>query len=820
MNQSKKVDQIIKHIEHNLMINYGTTLETSSMSQIYASCCQSIRDEIMPKWLKCKNLQKQQQSKKLYYLSVEFLQGRALSNNLLALGENDLYVKALKKLGIDLNEIEKLEPDPGLGNGGLGRLASCFLDSLATLDYPAMGCGIRYEYGLFRQKIIDDSQVEIPDNWLERGGGSYPWEIVSKQDTVEIRFGGEVIETWEENSHTVKHVNYDVVNAVPYDVPILGYQTDNIATLRLWSAVSPKSIDMDSFSRGDYVSSMKEKELAEVISKVLYPCENHIEGKSLRLKQHYFFTSATIQNIIKDFKNEYGNDLKRLSEKVTIQINDTHPSLAIPELMRILLDEEGYNWSDAWEIVTGVFNYTNHTVMQEALEKWPEQLFKDLLPRLYGIVKAINEQLCARLWEYYPGQWDKIGKMAIIGYNEIRMANLCIYASSKVNGVSKLHGEILKSEVFRDFFVIEPWKFLGITNGITPRRWLMLSNPELSSLIDKTIGDSWHTDLMKLEDLLPYAKDSAFVDEFAQIKRNNKVKFSNWYNDKFDKLINPDSIFDVQAKRLHEYKRQILNALHIIYLYDRLLNEPDFDMNPTTFIFGAKASANYSIAKLTIRLINIISKKISYAPQRIKDKINVIFLENYNVSSAQLLIPAANISEQISTAGKEASGTGNMKFMMNGAVTLGTMDGANVEISDLVGPDNIFIFGLNAQQTSELYQSNSYSAGIMYEENNVIRKTLDYLINGELDDNHERQFNDLYHLLLFGQNGSNADPYLVLKDFMSYVNAHNDIDIAYSNKSSWNEKAIINTAKSGYFSSDRTIEEYNQSIWHLNKLKI
>ena len=816
----EKKRNIIAQIESGLTLLYGQSLSEATPRQIYMALCRVIRNEIMEKWAaERKKEETSAGSKHLYYLSVEFLQGRALGNNLLNLDETEVYRSALEDLGVSLNEMEDYEPDPGLGNGGLGRLASCFLETLATCGYPAVGCGIRYEYGLFRQKILDNDQIEIPDTWLDDSGGAYPWEIIQPDDQMEIRFGGKIEECWEHERMHIRHSEYSIVHAVPYDVPIVGYKTDHVTNLRLWSAVSPMRLDMQSFSRGDYVAAMRERELAEVISKVLYPDENHVEGKSLRLKQHYFFTSATVQYIVKDYKRRFGADLTRLPEKVVIQINDTHPSLAIPELMRILMDEEGYNWDTSWSIVTGVFNYTNHTVMREALEIWPEALFRELLPRIYSIVQAINEHFCNKLWNYYPGQWEKIGRMAIVGYNEVRMANLCIAGSAHVNGVSKLHGDILKQDVFRDFYVVEPWKFLGITNGITPRRWLMYANPEFSALLDEAIGQKWRSDLNELENLVPFANDAAFCEKFAAIKQKNKERFAKWMGDKQGKALNPTMIFDVQAKRLHEYKRQILNVLNIIDLYDRLMNDSSFDMQPTTFIFGAKASAGYHIAKLTIRLINVLSEKIAQAPERVREKLNVAFLENYNVTAAEKLIPAADISEQISTAGKEASGTGNMKFMLNGAVTIGTLDGANVEMYERLGEDNFYLFGIHAEEADALIKKGDYSAGQLYSHNNTIRRVMDYLIDGSLDVGKERQFNDLYSTLLFGSDHALADQYLVLHDFMEYKQAHQRITEDYAKRDAWVKKSIMNTAKSGVFSSDRTIEEYNKRIWHLSKFE-
>ena len=818
MKHQERLNQLVDSIKSNLLNSFGKTVQEATKAQIYMACAQTAREEIMIRYLKSREAQSRYEGRKLYYLSVEFLPGRAMSNNLLALGETELYEEALASFGVSLNEIEDQEADPGLGNGGLGRLASCFLDSLATLNYPAMGCGIRYEYGLFRQKIIDNAQVEVPDSWLSEMG-VYPWETCVPEDEVQVNFGGKVEEDWQEDGLHIKYIGCTKVIAVPYDTPVLGYGTENTGTLRLWSARSPKEIDMERFSRGEYLGAVADKEQAEVISKVLYPCENHREGKSLRLKQHYFFTSATIQSIVKKHKERYGT-LYNLAEKVCIQINDTHPALAIPELIRIMVDEERMDWHTACDITARVFNYTNHTVMSEALEKWPEDLFKELLPRIHSIVLGLNDDYCKKLWNFYPGQWDRISSMAIVAYGQVRMANLCIALSTMVNGVSKLHGEILKQDVFKDFFLVEPWKFVGITNGITPRRWLLDANPSLTALIEETIGPGFKKDLSELKKLTPYAADPAFCEKFAAVKRQNKERFSNWLYEKQGKKVDPNTLFDVQSKRLHEYKRQLLNIMHVIYLYDRLMHDPGFDMAPATFLFAAKASANYTLAKQIIKLINVVAKKLESAPPRVKERLTVAFVENYNVTSAELLIPAADVSEQISTAGKEASGTGNMKFMLNGAVTIGTMDGANVEISEQVGMENIFIFGLNAQEVDRLRRYGGYSAGQVYESNPTIRRVMDYFINGELDLAGIRSFNDLYHVMLFGENGNGADPYLVLKDFPSYADCQAKVRAAYADRTAWLKKAVMNTACAGYFSSDRTIEDYNHLIWHLDKLDL
>lgn len=811
---SSEQAEIVSNIEEKLAYAFGKTLEDASTTQIYKAVGMCVRDGIMEKWIESKKNIEKQNLKQLYYLSVEFLMGRALDNNLINTLLHEDYAGALSAIGFNLWDIEQVERDPGLGNGGLGRLAACFLDSLSTLRLPAMGCGIRYEYGLFQQKIVEGMQIELPDDWLADGN---LWEIEVPEESVEVHFGGEVYEEWVDGKLKIKHMDYRKVIAVPYDMPIAGYDSDVVNTLRIWCARSPQKLDMDFFGKGEYIRSMQERELAEVISKVLYPGDGHPEGKALRLRQHYFFTSATIQYVIAKVKRE-GKDLYRLYDHICIQINDTHPALAIPELMRVLLDVENMDWESVWYICTRVFSYTNHTVLSEALERWPEAMFKELLPRIYQLVVAINEYYCQKLWSFYPGQWEKIGSMAVVGYNELRMANLCVAISGAVNGVSKLHANIIRRGLFKHFFVVEPWKFMGITNGITHRRWLLSANPSLSALIKETIGDGFVRDASKLSALVPFTNDPAFLEQFARVKRENKVRFAQWIKERQGVTINPDAILDVQAKRLHEYKRQMLNALHVLYLYDRMLQDPSFEIEPQVFVFGAKASPGYQLAKQIIRLINTIGAKIA-ENSRISERLQVVFLENYNVSSAEMLIPAADISEQISTAGKEASGTSNMKFMMNGAITLGTLDGANVEIRDLVGVDNIFLFGLRAEETERLYQNGFYSAGYEYESNPKLRHVLDYLINGTLAPDTPRAFHDIYHSLLFGQSGAMADPYLVLKDFDSYLAAQERVRKTREDKSKWLKMAAMNTAMSGFFSSDRTIAEYNEHIWHLDTPK-
>jgi starch phosphorylase len=802
--------RIEESIRQKLVSTYGKTLEEASKTQIYNAVAMTIKDGIMSKWAAANVAVEKQGQKKLYYLSVEFLMGRALYNNMVNMLKDEDYRAALDNMGVSLEDICEQETDPGLGNGGLGRLAACFLDSLATLALPATGCGIRYEYGLFRQKMVDGAQTELPDEWLM--DGSCVWEVERPEDTMEVHFGGTVREEWVDGRLHVYHEGYHTVMAVPYDVPIVGYDSPMVDTLKLWSARSPVRIDMDYFSRGEYTRAMEERELGEVISKVLYPADNHYEGKALRLKQHYFFSSATIQLIVKEHKRSYG-DLRSLPEKVAIQVNDTHPSLAMPELMRILMDEEGMGWDEAFDITRATFAYTNHTVMSEALEKWPVPLIRDLLPRIYSIVSTMNEKYCKKLYALYPGQWEKISDMAIVANNEVRMANLCIVMGHAVNGVSQLHAEILKRGIFRDFYVLEPTKFLGITNGITHRRWLIESNPDLTALICEAIGDRWIKQPEKLADLTAHIGDAAFLEKFEKAKMKNKQRLAKWMFDKQDVMVDTQTLFDVQAKRLHEYKRQLLNILHVMYLYDRIRENPEIEMTPRTFFFGAKAWPGYTRAKLIIQLITTVGAMIDKDPL-VKGRLKVVFLENYGVSSAQVLIPAANVSEQLSTAGKEASGTGNMKFMMNGALTVGTMDGANVEIYEQVGADNIFIFGLHADEVENMLLHGSYHAGDIYAQNKPLKQVLDQMIDGSLP----LQFTDLFRSLVFGDGGQ-ADQYFVLADFDSYVAAQKKVSLAYKDAAKWNRAAAINTAKSGIFSSDRTIAEYNSLIWHLKPLK-
>ena len=808
------VEEIKASIRLKLENNFGCGISDATQQQLYHAIARTVRDEVMQRRTASRGMRKQAGAKKVYYLSAEFLVGRALHANMVNLVNESNYRQALKELGIDKNVIFEQEPEPGLGNGGLGRLAACFLDSLTSMNLPAMGCTIRYEYGLFRQKIVDGYQVEVPDNWLDDGN---LWEVPRPDQTVEVHFGGKLEEYHEDGRLKFRHLDYSTVEAVPYDIPTVGYDTSMVNMLRTWSARSPKRIDMNEFNSGQYVRAVAEKELAEVISKVLYPNDGNYEGRELRLKQQYFFSSASVQYAVNDFVKVYGKNWSIFPDKVAIHINDTHPAVAIPELMRILMDEQELSWDDAEDICRRTFAYTNHTVLQEALEKWPEEMIKVQLPRIYMILEEMNKRLCARLWNVYPGQWERIGHMAILAYGQVHMANLCVAYSHNVNGVSAIHTDILKRQTFHDYYLMEPSKFVSITNGITIRRWLMQANPDLSSLLDESIGPAWRKDWRRLSDAAPFADDAAFRQKFEAVKRENKRALAQHVLDSQGVSIDPDSIFLCQAKRLHEYKRQLMNALGILMLYNQIVEHPDMDIPPHTFLFAAKASPGYYRAKLIIKLINAISDMVKRHPVAAR-RINVLFLENYSVSVAEMLMPAADVSIQISTAGKEASGTGNMKFMLNGAVTLGTMDGANCEIYDAVGADNIYIFGLSAEEVERGYTT--YRAGAVYEQNPAIRRAMEQLIDGTLSPDNPRLFSELYHALLFGDNGGMAYPYFVLKDLPEMMAAERKIAADYRKRELWLRKAILNTANAGFFSSDRTIAEYNDKIWHLKPLNL
>lgn len=805
---NKRKDFIKNEISGKIRRYFGKTVEKATKREIYTAVAFTIRDEIMDKWVNYQQKADSKPQKELYYLSFEFLMGRAMGNNLMNIMETDLYRDALSEMNISLDDIEEQESDAGLGNGGLGRLAACFLDSLTNLELPAFGCGIRYEYGLFRQKMVDGYQIEMPDPWLQDGN---VWDIARPEDSKEIKFGGRIEEYMEDGRLKFRLVDYNTVIAEPYDMPITGFNTETVNTLRLWKARSPEVIDMSEFNRGDYAKANENKDLAEVISKILYPEDNHYEGKLLRLKQQYFFVSATIQWIIAKHKQK-NLTMQQIPEYIQIHINDTHPTIAIPELMRILMDEEGLGWDEAWSIIGKTFAYTNHTILCEALEKWPMDMVDTLLPRLGQIIHEIDRRQRQVLWDRFPGDTGKVEYMAVISYGQVSMANLCLTACHSINGVAALHTEILKKETFKDYYGMYPYKFKNMTNGVTFRRWLYKANPELSKLICDSIGDGWVKDYKQLENLTPFADDAAFRDKFAVIKRDNKERLAKYILENNGIVVNPDSMFDVQIKRLHEYKRQLLKAMHIIYRYQKIVEgHPDADIMPTTYIFGAKAAPGYHMAKLIIKFINDVAKTVNNDP-RTKDIMKVIFIENYSVSSAEKIVAAADLSEQISTASKEASGTGNMKLMLNGALTIGTMDGANVEIRERVGDDNIFIFGLSSQDVLNIYASGKSPSSEIYAKNPVVKKVVDTLIDGTF--NQENIFYDIYKSLVIGDHGF-ADNYLLLADFESYLAANARVFDKYKDKEAWMRSAVMNTAKAGFFSSDRTIEDYNREIWHL-----
>ncbi|MEA5056753.1 MAG: glycogen/starch/alpha-glucan phosphorylase [Anaerotignum propionicum] len=801
-------------IRENVKTLYRKNLETASAEEIYQAAVFSLRDLITDKWIKTHDTYSEKDAKIVYYLSMEFLMGRFLGNALINMGMNTVIKEVFAELGIDYNTVEEAEPNPGLGNGGLGRLAACFLDSLSTLELPAYGCGIRYHYGIFEQKVENGYQVEAPDNWLEDGD---PWGIRRNEYAVEIKFGGHVRAMPKENGgYRFVQEGYQSVMAIPYDYPVVGYGNNTVNTLRLWDARAKNRIDLKYFNEGNYQKAAEEETLAKTLTDVLYPADEHYQGKELRLRQQYFFISATVQRVVARFKENHG-DFNLLPEKVAFQLNDTHPSIAVAELMRVLVDENDLPWDQAWEITQKVCAYTNHTIMSEALEKWPLDLFSRLLPRIYQIVEEINRRFCLELTEKYGNNPEKIRRLAIIADGQIRMAYMAIVGSHSVNGVAALHTEILKNQELKDFYKLYPGKFNNKTNGITQRRWLLHANPQLAELITEKIGDGWITDLAQLEKILPYVKDEEFQKRFMEIKRANKVALAKYIKSAKGIDINPDSIFDIQVKRLHEYKRQLLNVLHIIGLYNKLKMNPGLDMVPRTYIFGAKAAAGYRRAKLIIKLINSVGDVVNN-DESICGKIKVVFLENYRVSLAERLIPAADVSEQISTAGKEASGTGNMKFMLNGALTVGTMDGANVEIFDEVGEENIFIFGMSAEEVQEKYNG-EYDPWSVYNMNQEVRMAMTALIDGTFS-NDTCLFRELYDALLNGFGGSKADEYFVLEDYADYQRAQMAVDYAYRDKERWARMAIYNTAKSGKFSSDRTIKEYAKEIWSLPSVPI
>ncbi len=805
-----------KQVKENVKALFRKTLDEANEQQIYQAVAYTVKDQIIDNWLETQKAYEKEDPKTVYYLSMEFLMGRALGNAMINLKEYKEVAEALDELGININLVEDEERDPALGNGGLGRLAACFLDSLATLGYSAYGCGIRYRYGMFRQKIRDGFQVEAPDNWLKDG---YPFELRRPEYAKIVKFGGNVVVNVDEKGENhFSQENYQSVQAIPYDLPIPGYGNGVVNTLRIWDAQPVECFQLDSFDKGDYRLAVEQENLARNICEVLYPNDNHYAGKELRLKQQYFFVSASIQEAVEKYMRKH-DDIKKLYEKVTFQMNDTHPTLTVPELMRILMDDYGLGWEDAWNVTTKTVAYTNHTIMSEALEKWPIELFSSLLPRIYQIVEEINRRFCLLIEASYPGNVEKIRKMAIIYDGQVKMAHMAICASYSVNGVARLHTEILKKQELRDFYELMPEKFNNKTNGITQRRFLLHANPLLADWVTAHVGDEWITDLTVLRHLKVYADDKKAQHEFMNIKYQNKVRLAKYILEHNGIEVDPRSIFDVQVKRLHEYKRQLMNILHIMYLYNELKEHPDMDFVPRTFIFGAKAAAGYKNAKLTIKLINSVAEVINNDAS-IGGKIKVVFIEDYCVSNAELIIAAADVSEQISTASKEASGTGNMKFMLNGAITIGTMDGANVEMHEEVGADNIFIFGLSSDEVINYEQNGGYDPNVIFNNDANIRKVLMQLVNGTYSANDTELFRDLYNSLLNTQCTAKADTYFILKDFGSYAETQKLIGEAYKDTKRWNKMAIMNVSCAGKFSSDRTIQEYVDDIWHLDKVTV
>ena len=809
-------EEFKKSVKENVKFLYRKTLEEATQEQIFQAVSYTVKDVIIDNWLKSQKAYEKQDPKIVYYMSMEFLMGRALGNNLINLGAYGEVKEALEELGLDINCIEDQEPDPALGNGGLGRLAACFLDSLATLNYCAYGCGIRYRYGMFKQEIRDGYQIEAPDNWLKNG---YPFELRRPEYAKEVHFGGYVRVEWDPVSNQNKfiHEGYQAVKAVPYDMPITGYNNDVVNTLRIWDAEPIVDFNLDSFDKGDYHNAVEQENLARTIVEVLYPNDNHMAGKELRLKQQYFFVSASLQAAIAKYKKTH-DDITKLHEKVVFQMNDTHPTVAVAELMRILIDEEGLGWDQAWDITTKCCAYTNHTIMSEALEKWPIELFSRLLPRVYQIIEEINRRFILEIQQKYPGNFEKVKKMAIIYDGQVKMAHLAIVAGYSVNGVARLHTEILKNQELKDFYEMMPEKFNNKTNGITQRRFLAHGNPLLADWVTDKIGPDWITDLSQLSKLKVYADDEKALQEFMTIKFKNKERLAKYILEHNGVEVDPHSIFDIQVKRLHEYKRQLLNILHVIYLYNQIKAHPEMDFYPRTFIFGAKASAAYARAKKIIKLINCVADVVNNDAS-INGKLKVVFIENYRVSNAEIIFAAADVSEQISTASKEASGTGNMKFMLNGAPTLGTMDGANVEIVQEVDEENAFIFGMSSDQIINYENNGGYDPDFIYNTDPEIRQVLMQLINGTFSSDTE-MFRDIYNSLLDKRNMPRPDQYFILGDFRSYAEAQKRVEEAYKDEKRWAKMALLNTACSGKFTSDRTIQEYVDDIWHLDKVVV
>ena len=805
----------IRSVKYNVRTLFRKEIEEATEQQIFQAVGYAVKDAIMDAWIATQKEYEKADPKIVYYMSMEFLMGRALGNNLINLTFYDEVKEALEEIGLDLNTIEDQEPDAALGNGGLGRLAACFLDSLATLGYAAYGCGIRYRYGMFKQQIVDGYQVEVPDMWLKNGN---PFELRRPEYAKTVKFGGYVRVENRNGRNMFIQEGYQSVLAVPVDLPIVGYGNNVINTLRIWDAEAINSFELDRFDKGEYEKAVEQENLARNLVEVLYPNDNHMAGKELRLKQQYFFVSASVQEAIAKYKKKH-SDIRKFYEKATFQLNDTHPTVAVAELMRILMDEEGLEWDEAWDVTTKTCAYTNHTIMAEALEKWPIELFSRLLPRIYQIVEEINRRFVNQIQEQYPGNYEKVKKMAIIMVGHVKMAHLAIVAGYSVYGVARLHTEILKKQELKDFYEMMPQKFNNKTNGITQRRFLLHGNPLLAKWVTAHVGDEWITDLPKIKELTLYVDDEKAQHEFMNIKYQNKVRLAKYIKEHNNIDVDPRSIFDVQVKRLHEYKRQLMNILHVMYLYNQIKEHPDMDFYPRTFIFGAKAAAGYMRAKLTIKLINSVADVINNDAS-INGKLKVVFIEDYRVSNAEWIFAAADVSEQISTASKEASGTGNMKFMLNGAVTLGTMDGANVEIVEEVGEENAFIFGMSAEEVIALENQGGYDPSQLFNTDQDIRHVLMQLINGEYSPNDPERFRELYNALLVDGGYNRPDPYFILKDFRSYAEAQKRVEAAYRDEKGWARMAMINVAHAGKFTSDRTIQEYVDDIWKLDKVTV
>ena len=816
---SKRFDKevFIESVKSNLKTLYRQTLVDATKQQVFQAVSYAVKDTIIDNWMETQKVYEEEDPKMVYYMSMEFLMGRALGNNMINLTEYKEVKEALEELGFDLNVIEDQEPDAALGNGGLGRLAACFLDSLATLGYAAYGCGIRYRYGMFKQKIENGYQIEVPDNWLKDGN---PFELRRPEYAKEVKFGGYIRVEYDEATKRNKFIQegYQSVRAIPFDIPIVGYNNNVVNTLRVWDAEAINDFQLDSFDKGDYQKAVEQENLARNIVEVLYPNDNHYAGKELRLKQQYFFISASVQAAVAKYKKNH-SDIRKFYEKATFKLNDTHPTVAVAELMRILLDEEGLEWDEAWEVTTKTCAYTNHTIMAEALEKWPIELFSRLLPRIYQIIEEINRRFVEEIQKKYPGNQEKIRKMAIIYDGQVKMAHLAICAGYSVNGVAALHTEILKNQELKDFYEMMPEKFNNKTNGITQRRFLLHANPLLADWVTEHIGDEWITDLAQISKLKVYVDDEKAQQEFMNIKYQNKLRLAKYIREHNGIDVDPRSIFDVQVKRLHEYKRQLLNILHVMYLYNKIKDHPEMPFYPRTFIFGAKAAAGYRRAKLTIKLINSVADVINN-DKSINGKLKVVFIEDYRVSNAEWIFAAADVSEQISTASKEASGTGNMKFMLNGAPTLGTMDGANVEIVQEVGEENAFIFGLSAQEVINYENNGGYNPMDYFNNDQDIRRVLMQLINGEYAPDDPERFRDIYDSLLNTNSSDRADTYFILADFKSYAEAQERVEKAYRDETGWARMAMMNTACSGKFTSDRTIQQYVDEIWHLDKVTV